>query len=134
MRPKSPPTPEGCSLDQADCGCHNLSQREVTKRQNLAYSSFVVAFALVGYQKVVAQPDWVQWMPMIPFFVGFLGIFQAKTRTCVALALADKDMTEDKLGPVKDRETGWKLKKRSAKIIAGAAALAFVATAICQRL
>lgn len=91
----------------------------------------VIAFALVGLGKVQQAPDWVQAMPAVPFFVAYLGLLQARTRTCVALAFAEQDMSEGVLQPTPDRKTSRRLKKRSAKVIATAAALAVISTAIC---
>lgn len=121
-------------MSKSSCDCSNLNHREVQKRKILGYTSFITAFALVGWNKVTSPPDWVLWMPAVPFFFGYLGLFQARTKTCVALALADRDMSEGKLCPMKDRATGRRLKKRSAKILLGAGALALVTTAVCLRL
>lgn len=117
----------------ADCGCQNLNDYEVKKRKIMGYGSLVVAFALVGFSKLSEQPDWVAFMPAIPFFFGYLNLGQAKTRTCVLLAFVEKDKSGDQLLPVSDRATSRRLKKRSAKIILGAAALAVVTTALCWK-
>jgi hypothetical protein len=121
-------------MTQVSCACANLNEPEVNKRRTLGYGSFVAAFALVGLNKVQTPPLWALWMPTVPFFFGYLNLMQAKSKTCVALALADRDMSEGELRPVKDRETGWRLKKRSYKIIAGAGVLAAVSAAICMKL
>jgi hypothetical protein len=118
----------------AACGCQNLNDREVKKRKILGYGSLVVAFALVGLTKLQQPPTWVQAMPAIPFFFAYLNFFQARTRTCVALAFIERDMSQGKLSPVPDRQTSWLLKKRSAKLIASAALLAALSTAICSKI
>ncbi len=117
----------------AECGCQNLNDYEVKKRKIMGYGSLVVAFALVGFSKVSEQPEWVSAMPAIPFFFGYLNLGQAKSRTCVLLAFAEKDKSGDQLLPVSDRATSRRLKKRSAKIILGAAALAIVTAALCWK-
>ena len=122
-----------CS-SRAECGCQNLNDAEVRKRKILGYGSLVVAFALVGLAKFQQPPEWVQAVPAIPFFFAYLNIFQARTRTCVALAFFERDMSQGKLQPVSDRDTSWRLKKRSAKLIAAAAALALLSAAVCWKL
>lgn len=115
------------------CGCCNLNEPEVKKRRVLGYGSLVIAFALAILSKLHPPPGWLQWGPVVPFFFAFLNLMQARTRTCVLLAIVDRDMTEGQLQPVSDRETGWKLKKRSYKMIAAAAALAFLLTGLLIR-
>lgn len=82
-----------CTSPQS-CGCQNLNDREVRKRQLLGYGSMVVAFGLVGLGKVQQPPDWVKAMPAIPFFFAYLSLFQARTRTCVMLAFLEKDASQ----------------------------------------
>ena len=124
-----------CRLDDSQsCGCQNLNDVEVKKRKILGYGSMVVAFALVAMSKVQQPPDWVQAMPAIPFFFAYLNMLQARTRTCVMLALLEKDMSDGQLQPVQDRASSWSLKKRSFKLIAAAGALAVVSAAICWKL
>lgn len=118
----------------AACGCQNLDDREVKKRQVLGYGSLVAAFAVVGLAKLQNSPEWVQAMPAIPFFFAYLNLFQARTRTCVALAFLEKDVSGGQTLPVADRATSRRLKSRSLKLIAGAAVLAAVSTAICWKL
>lgn len=134
MIPKTRGMSETMCTSKAPCSCQNLNDHEVKKRQVLGYGSMVVAFALVGMAKLQNPPEWVQAMPAIPFFFAYLNILQARTRTCVALAFQEKDMSEGQLQPVSDRETSWRLKKRSAKLIAGAAALAALSAVICWKL
>ena len=105
--------------------CTNLNKSESRKRRVIGYGSFLIALAFAGKSKT----SWVG----VPFFFGYLNILQARTRTGVALALTDRDMSEGKIGPVKDRETGWKLKKRAFKLVLGAGALAVVTTVVCRK-
>ena len=116
------------------CGCCNLNEPEVKKRRFLGYASLVIAFALVALNKLPPPPSWMLWSPVIPFFFGYLNLMQARTRTCVALALLDRDMVEGRLHAVKDRETGWRLKKRAYKMMAGSALIAVLSTIICVRI
>lgn len=118
---------------QSDCGCQNLNDYEVKKRKIMGYGSLLVAFALVGLSKVQEQPEWVAAMPAIPFFFGYLNLGQARSRTCVLLAFAEKDKSGDQTLPVSDRATSRRLKKRSAKIILGSAALAVLTAALCWK-
>ena len=97
------------------CGCCNLNDPEVKKRRILGYASLIIAFVLVALNKLQPPPSWMLWSPAIPFFFGYLNLMQARTRTCVALALLDRDMVEGELQAVKDRETGWQLKVRAYK-------------------
>ncbi len=122
-----------CRTKEA-CGCQNLNDNEVRKRKVLGYSSLVIAFAVVGLNKV-QQPDaWVHATTSIPFFFAYLNLFQARQRTCVALAFQEIDYSGPAMQPIEDRETGRRLKRRSAKMIAGAAALAALSAAVCWKI
>ena len=125
---------ETMCTSKAACGCQNLNDSEVKKRKMLGYGSFIAGFALVAMCKLQQQPEWVNAMPAIPFFFGYLNVLQARTRTCVLFAFMEKDMTGDVLQPVPDRATSWTLKKRSVKLIVGAGVLALVSAAICWKL
>jgi len=116
------------------CGCCNLNDPEVKKRRILGYASLIIAFVLVALNKLQPPPSWMLWSPAIPFFFGYLNLMQARTRTCVALALLDRDMVEGELQAVKDRETGWQLKVRAYKMMFGAAILGAVTTLLLIRL
>lgn len=116
------------------CGCCNLNDPEVKKRRILGYVSLIIAFVLVALNKLQPPPSWMLWSPAIPFFFGYLNLMQARTRTCVALALLDRDMVEGELQAVKDRETGWQLKVRAYKMMFGAAILGAVTTLLLIRL
>jgi hypothetical protein len=116
------------------CGCCNLNEPEVKKRRILGYASLVIAFALVALNKLHPPPSWMLWSPAIPFFFGYLNLMQARTRTCVALALLDRDMVEGELQAVKDRETGWQLKVRAYKMMVGSALVGALTTALLLRL
>lgn len=122
-----------CSTE-ASCGCQNLNDGEVRKRKLLGYGSLVVAFAVVGVNKVQQPEAWVHATTAIPFFFAYLNLFQARTRTCVALAFQEIDLSGSSMQPIEDRETGRRLKRRSVKMIAGAAALAAVSAAVCWKL
>jgi hypothetical protein len=111
----------------------NLSDWEVRKRLAKGYGSFLAAFALVGMNQGKLPPHLAQWAPAVPFFLGYINLMQAKKRTCVTLAVTDRDMLDGKLGPVKDRETGWRLKKRAFKMIVGAGLLAAVSATVCRK-
>ena len=120
-------------MDSA-CGCCNLNEPAVRKRRFLGYASLVIAFALVALNKIQPPPEWMLWGPVVPFFFGYLNLMQARTRTCVALALLDRDMVEGELQSVKDRETGWKLKKRAYKMMGCSTLLSFLTVLACLRL
>ena len=118
-------------MSEETCSCSNLNDSEVKKRKMVGYASLVAAFGLVYLNKVQAPPAWVLATPAVPFFFGYLGLLQARSRTCVGLAFVDRDMSEGKLSPVSDREVAWRLKKRSGKIIAQAAVAAALSAALC---
>lgn len=114
--------------------CCNLNDTEVQKRRLLGYASLLAAFALVVLSKLQRLPEWVQILPAIPFFVAYLNLFQVRSRTCVALAFMERDLSNGQLQATPDRATSRRLKKRSAKMIASALVLALVSAAICWKL
>lgn len=126
---------EGYLMTDQKCpSCGNLDKREVDKRRKLASFSFVTAFAVVVFNKLSGVEPWMEWLTAIPFFLGYLGLLQAQTQTCVMLAFADRDLSQGQSLPVDDRATGWRLKKRSVKIILAAVVLAVLSAAICAKL
>lgn len=118
---------------QQQCSCQNLNDDEVRKRQVMGYGSLLFAFALVGLSKLHESSEWLAVGSAFAFFLGYLNLGQARTRTCVVLAFAEKDKTGAQTQPVSDRATSRRLKKRSAKIILGSAALAIVTAALCWK-
>ena len=66
----------------------------------------------------------------IPFFFGYLGLLQARAKICVALALLDRDLSQGKLQPVGDRESAWRIKKRSLAILLQSGSLSLLSTAL----
>jgi len=120
-------------MPKLDCGCSNLNDREVTKRIILGATSLTVALATAGFSRTQPPARRTFWIPAVPFFIGYLGLMQAQTRTCVALALTDREMRNGKVAPIESRRKGWKLKKRSLKILFAAAALALASSAICKK-
>lgn len=114
--------------------CCNLNGLEVKRRQKLSVLSFFTAFAAVFLSKLYQPLSWLGLLSAVPFFIGYLGLLQAKARTCVLLAFQEIDLSRAKPQPIPDRATGWLLKKRSIKIIINAGCLAILSTALCWKL
>lgn len=114
--------------------CCNLNDPEVKKRQRLSALSFFTAFGAVFLSKLYQPLSWFSLLAAVPFFIGYLGLLQAKARTCVLLAFQEIDLSRAEPQPIPDRETGWLLKKRSIKIIINAGCLALLSTVICWKL
>lgn len=121
-------------MPRSGCTCQNLDDREVKRRLYLGYVSLLVAFVMVLVNRLEARPLWIQVLPIVGFFFGYLGLLQARTRTSVVLALLERDMSDGVLGPVKDRETSWLLKQRSVRLVSLATILALASAAVCWRL
>lgn len=118
---------------QVHCGCQNLNDDEVRKRQVMGYGSLLFAFALVAMSKLSESSQWLAAGSAFAFFLGYLNLGQARTRTCVMLAFAEKDKTGAQTQPVLDRATSRRLKKRSLKIILGSAVLAIFTATLCWK-
>lgn len=111
--------------------CRNIDSEAASGRLRGGYLCLLAAFALVVLIKIVQPATWVQLTPALPFFLGYLNLLQARTRTCAVTALLEQDRSEGEPQPVKDRETGWRLKQRSAKLMLAAAILAALSTVVC---
>lgn len=109
----------------------NIDSRGASLRRRGGYLCLLTAFVLVGLNKLFAPSLWARLAPAIPFFLGYLNLLQAATKTCALVALQEQDRSEGQLQPVEDRETGWRLKQRSVKLILASACLAIVSTVIC---
>jgi hypothetical protein len=125
---------DSTSTSAAACGCHNLDDSEVRKRKVTGHWALIAAFALVAASKLHELPKWIAALPAIPFFLGYLNLLQARTRTCVMLAFMERDMSQGTMRQVSSRALGRRLKKRSVKLILAAGLLAAISAALCCRI
>ena len=92
---------------------------------------FVVASAASVFFMVQETPQVFRVLVFFPFFIGMLGFFQAKERTCVVFAYRntrDLGAGEEK---VEDPAASRFLKIKSQKIVMQSFFLSLVLTAVC---
>ncbi len=95
-----PTLPAGCQI--------NIGSRERRKRlvMGIVMLALGAVFALVFIKS--SSPSWWRLVAFILFWLGALGIFQARDYTCVALALRGKQNMDSgetfvKGGPIRKR-------------------------------
>lgn len=115
----------------SQCHCRNLDARGARNRRRTGFICLLLGFLTVVLGKVCEAALWLRLVPAVPFFVGYLGLLQSQTKTCVVLALLEKDTSQGRVEPIEDRETGWQLKRQALKLIGGAALLALLSTLAC---
>ena len=64
----------------------NIGLVERRKRHRLGVVGLALGVGVVVAARTLDLGPWATFASAFPFFVGFLGIFQARARTCVALA------------------------------------------------
>ena len=113
--------------------CSNLNESEVKKRKILGYVALLIGLGMGLSHKVVDQPEWMAWMNTVPFFFGFLGLFQAQTKTCVFFATMGKEVTDQGLQTVAPDKSAI-LRHRSLRLTLQSGLLAVLLSAVLQLL
>lgn len=108
----------------------NIAGKEVDKRRVMGYGSLTVAAGMVWWSLLTGQPMWVRACVFVPTFFGFMGLLQARRRTCVVLAAVGQQCFLEGTEPVEDPEVRDQLRAAGFKLAAQAAVLAGVVTAV----
>jgi hypothetical protein len=64
----------------------NIGLAERRKRHRLGVAALALGVVVVVVARTLDLGAWASVAGALAFFVGFLGVFQARARTCVALA------------------------------------------------
>jgi hypothetical protein len=110
-------------------GIENIGPRQARRRRVLGVAALVVAAA--GYAALLATgaPRPVRLALLAPLFFGFLGVFQASARVCVANAAAGTCDMDAGPAPVED-PARTALRKSALGVLAKAGAAATALTAL----
>jgi hypothetical protein len=108
--------------------CQNLGPGQIRKRLVLGVLAFVIGLIMSICFVVFNVNDWIRAAVFIPYLFGYLGLFQAKQKTCVFLALQDKQNLDHGNESVSDNTTRSLLRKTSYGIILRAVGFALLCT------
>lgn len=64
----------------------NLGSREVRKRRLMGIISLIAGVGLAFLSVVMGAPRWSRLIIFFPIWMAGLGLFQAREKTCIALA------------------------------------------------
>jgi hypothetical protein len=108
----------------------NIGPREQMKRRLLGIVALVCGVGLAFVAVVAEAPRWSRALVFIPVWLAGLGMFQAREKTCVALAargVCNMDAGEE---PIGDRALAARLREKAARINRRSLVLAAVTTAV----
>ena len=107
----------------------NIGRRQ--RRLRLAFGLAMLAVALAGGAWAVAAkaPPALRAALAVPFFLAGLGIFQARAKTCVALAAKGARNLDAGEEPVADAGEAHRLRRQALAVLLQSLALAAVLTA-----
>lgn len=105
----------------------NIDQKGQRARAIMGVFMLFDAVALVAVLILFTDtPRELRYISFILFFGGFLGLLQARGKTCVVLAAAGKRAIDGKMENVSDREESSRLRKQAA----GTVVISFVLAAV----
>lgn len=106
----------------------NIGPREQSKRRILGRVALIASVALTLAMIVYDAPRWSRLIIFFPLWMAALGFFQAREKTCIALAArgtCNMDAGEEK---IKDQNLVARLRVKARKIHLRALALAIALT------
>jgi hypothetical protein len=110
--------------------CQNLGVKQTAKRNFLGMVGFLLGIILACVFIGANLPNAVRCLVFIPFFFGYLGLFQAHHKVCVVLGLRGQRNMDEGNETVVDSTEKAKLRSRSIKILLYAALLAALCTLV----
>lgn len=102
---------------QAQAACNNIGPRETSKRRFSGYLLFYLGLALSVVFIWKDVDDWIRMFVFVPYFLSYLGIFQALFKTCVVHAVAGTQNFDDGTQPLSEAGNRKKLQYRSLWIV-----------------
>jgi len=112
--------------------CRNLGPKEIRKRLLLGYFALITGLILAIISIWLNASVYLRWLLFIPFFVGYLGILQARQKTCVALGIKGHQNLDQGDEPIVEKTLRQKLRRRSVWILIFAGILALCCIYITQ--
>jgi hypothetical protein len=108
--------------------CQNLGVKEISKRKLLGAGGFFLGIILAVMLIASGASNPVRLVVFVPFFVGYLGLFQAHHKTCVLLGLRGQQNMDQGNQVVADLTQRAKLRSRAIKILFSSALLSALCT------
>lgn len=108
----------------------NIGPAERRKRHRFGVAAILLGVVVVGVAWRLGLPLAVRAVSGLLFFMGFVGVFQARARTCVALAargVRDMDAGPE---PVEDPAEVAALRAESRRVLAKSVVAAVVVTGL----
>lgn len=117
-------------LDVSETPVINIGPREVFKRRLMGIVALVAGVGLAFLVVVINAPRWSRLIVFFPIWIAGLGFFQAREKTCIALAASGKcnlDTGEVEIG---DAKLVDQLRVKARQINRRALAIALVVTMV----
>jgi hypothetical protein len=112
--------------------CVNIGPAQRRKRLLLGVASLVLGAALVISMSASGMPRWVRLSVVGFFLVGFTGVFQARARTCVALAARGLRNLDGGAERIEDDAELSAVRARARRVQVQSAIATLVATALAM--
>jgi hypothetical protein len=111
-------------------GITNIGPRERRRRLTRGIITLVLG-ALLGLAMVLTGVDrWWRLVLFLPFWMGGLGVHQARGKTCVVLAARGARNMDDGIEPVEDEQDRRVLRRQARLVYIQTSAAAIVPTAL----
>jgi hypothetical protein len=109
----------------------NLGPREQRKRRLLGIVSLTIGVGLAFVLVVLGAPRLARLAIFFPIWLAGLGLFQARERTCIALAARGMCNMDDGEQRIEDAATAAQLRTKARRINRRALITAFIITLVC---
>ena len=108
----------------------NIGPREVRKRRLMGILALAAGSGLAFLSVVLETPRWLRLIVFFPIWIAGLGLFQAREKTCIALAargMCNMDAGEES---IHDEKTAGQLRSKARAINRRAIITAVVVTLV----
>jgi hypothetical protein len=116
---------------EADHELCNIGFRGQKQRYFLAMMMYICSFVLLVWMIVTEASAWLRMLLFIPLFIGALGYFQARDKTCVHLAARGmKSVHNGQVERIEDPRLNKQLQQRAASVWLKSVVTAIVITVL----
>ena len=112
-------------------GAINLGPREQRKRRLMGIASLAIGVGLAFVLVVLGAPRLSRLVIFFPIWLAGLGLFQARERTCIALAARGVCNMDDGEARIEDETVVAQLRAKARQINRRALITAFIITLVC---
>ena len=116
---------------RTDDSAFNLGPREQRKRRLMGIASLAIGVGLAFVLVVLGAPRLSRLVIFFPIWLAGLGLFQARERTCIALAARGVCNMDDGEARIEDETVVAQLRAKARQINRRALITAFIITLVC---